>query len=851
MKLYTLSFDRHTALGCVIAMLLAVVCPLISSAKVIRGEVTDSITGEPLPYVNVYFPKSKGGTLTDANGVFEFSTNNLLDSLRISSLGYIPKVLPARENFMTIKLSPATKSLAEVIIRPKKEKYSKKGNPAVALMERLRASHAKHDPRLRPFYKIGKHEKMALGLNNFKYDNEPEAAKKKFSFLKEYVDTSSITGLPFLSLIVKERLADDLYSENHSHKEIVRATRSTGIDDAFDKDNISTMLVDAFREVDINANDISLLQNRFVSPLSNIGANYYKYYITDTLEIDGAKHVELTFVPHNPESMGFNGRMYIPAEDSIPYVRKLVMRVPASINLNYVRNMYIIQDNLIDNEGYIHKKSDIMAAEFQLIPGTQTFYAERKTFYGNQSYIDNTKWDEYFLTGGECILDIDAENRDSQYWEENRLIPLSDTEKHSESLITRLRKVPLFYWSEKILSILVQGYVKTGKESKVDLGPVNTLVSYNTVEGVRLRVGGMTTANLSRRIFGRTYVAYGFRDKRFKYRLDGEFSLIDKKYHFREFPVNGFRLTHMYDYDMIGQHYLFTNPDNVFLSWKRKHSDKVTMRRLSQLSYIYENANGWSLETAIRHERQKPTLWLPFSTSTGSPLSHYNTTSLFIKIRFAPGEKFYQAKSDRLPVNLDAPVIQLTHEYGPKGLFGSDFEINKTELSLQKRFWFSAFGYTDIILKGGIIWSSVYFPSLMWGNANLSYTIQPESYSLMNPMEFPLDHYASWDITYWGNGILFNRIPLIKKLRLREVITFKGLWGGLNKRNNPSFNTSLLEFPQNTASAIMSGTPYMELSAGIDNILTILRVDYVWRLTYRNAPGIDHSGVRISLHFQF
>ena len=851
MKLNKLSFDRHTSLGCIIVMFLAAVCPLISSAKVIRGEVTDSITGEPLPFVNVYFKKSKGGTLTDANGIFEFSSTNVADSLQITSLGYFPKTLPASSGYMKVRLSPATKSLAEVIIRPKKEKYSKKNNPAVILMEQLRKSYSEHDPRKRPFYKISKHEKMALGLNNFNFEGESKGAKKKFGFLKDYVDTSSVTGLPYLSLLVKERIADDIYSSDRPHKEIVRAKRSNGIDEAFDQDNTSNMLVEAFREIDVSSNDITLLGNRFVSPLSNIAANYYKFYITDTLAMDGKKFVELTFVPHNPESMGFNGRMYIPAEDSIKYIHKLVMRVPASINLNYVRNMYIIQDNIIDSDGYIHKQSDIMASEFQIIPGTQAFYAERKTFYGDRSYTENIDWDKYFLAGGEHLEMSDALVRNDDYWEENRLIPLSSSEKHTENLITRLRKVPIFYWSEKILSVLVQGYVKTGKDSKIDLGPVNTLVSYNSVEGVRFRVGAMTTANLSKRIFGRTYVAYGLRDKRFKYRLDGEFSLVDKKYHFREFPVNGFRLTHQYDYDMIGQHYLFTNPDNVFLSWKRKPSNKVTMRRLSLLSYILEKDNGWSLEASLRHERQKPTFWLPFTKADDSKLSHFNTTSLFLKIRFAPGEKFYQSKSERLPINLDAPVIQLTHEYGPKGFLGSDYEINKTELSLQKRFWFSAFGYTDIILKGGITWSSVYYPSLMWGNANLSYTIQPESYSLMNPMEFPLDHYVAWDLTYWGNGVLFNRIPLVKKLRLREVVTFKGLWGGLNKRNNPSYNSNLLQFPHETATTYMHGTPYMELSAGLDNILTILRVDYVWRLTYRNSPGIDHSGVRISLHFQF
>ena len=193
----------------------------------------------------------------------------------------------------------------------------------------------------------------------------------------------------------------------------------------------------------------------------------------------------------------------------------------------------------------------------------------------------------------------------------------------------------------------------------------------------------------------------------------------------------------------------------------------------------------------------------------------------------------------------------LTHEFGPKGTLGSDFTINKTEFYAQKRFWFSSFGYTDVVFKAGKIWSQVEFPALLWQNANISYTIQPESYTLLNPMEFAMDQFASLDLSYFGNGILFNRIPLIKKLKLREIVTFKGFLGKLSDKNNPEFNDRIYRFPLDSRTTAIGRKPYMEVGVGIDNILTILRVDYVWRLTYRDMPGIDRSGVRISLHFSF
>ena len=242
---------------------------------------------------------------------------------------------------------------------------------------------------------------------------------------------------------------------------------------------------------------------------------------------------------------------------------------------------------------------------------------------------------------------------------------------------------------------------------------------------------------------------------------------------------------------------------------------------------------------------------MPFVDGYGNWYRDYSQTGATLTLRYAPGEKFYDSRHTRIPINLDAPIILLTHTTSPKGLFGGRTTINKTELSVQKRFWFSAFGYSDIILKGGKVWSQVNYPDLLLPNANLSYTIQPESYSLMNAMEFVNDQYLSWDVTYYPNGALFNRLPLIKYLKLREVIGFRGLYGSLSDRNNPALHNNLFRMPGNALCMEMQKRPYMEMNVGIDNIFTILRIDYVWRLTYRNTPGVDRNGIRIAMHFSF
>lgn len=851
--------------ACVISAVVALLHPLVGNAQTQRysetfvsGVVTDSVTGEPLPYVNIYLKGSDLGVTADGEGKFRLKTSKNFIALQVSSLGYATKdfyVNKGKENIgVNIRLAPSGTVLEEVVVTKKsKEKYSKKNNPAVILMERIRKESPKYDPKNHGYFNYDKYEKMVFALNDFSPEQKKNWFTKKFNFIFEFCDTSEISGKPILPISVKEKASKVLYRKSpEADKEVVKGFKRDGIDDVFDDESIQRFMEDVFREIDIFQNDITLMQNRFVSPLSHIASNYYKFYLTDTIPLNGVPHIELSFAPHNPESFGFNGRLYVSRDDSTMFISKVVMQVPKAINLNYVKNIYVVQDYVKAEDGSRLKVNDDMTVEFEIIPGTQGLYARRQTGYRNFVFdAPDDEFDSYYDKEGKSFYNDYAAVQPEQFWKDNRQIPIKTNEQSMKKLLAKLREVPAFYWTEKIVVILVSGYIKTGKESKFDIGPMNTLISANTAEGVRLRLGGMTTANLSKHWFARGYAAYGFRDNKLKYGGELEYSFIEKKYHSREFPIHSLKLEHQYDVDQLGQHYLFTNMDNIFLSWKRQADTKITYRRRTKFDYKMERKGGFSFDIGFKHEIQEPSRWLPFENGYGDQFKRYTQSAFSLTLRYAPGETFYQTKSDRIPINMDAPVFQLTHEYGPKGFLGSDFCTNRTEFSVQKRFWFSSFGYSDVILKAGKIWSSVYYPALMWPNANLSYTIQPESYTLMNAMEFANDQYLSWDLTYWGNGVLFNRIPIVKYLRLREVISFRGLYGKLSDRNNPEYNNDLLQFPFDAFTAPMKKQPYMELGVGIDNILTILRIDYVWRLTYRDTPNVDKSGLRVQLHFTF
>lgn len=837
-----------------VLILFVVSCALARGVQ-IRGCVLDSVTGQPVAYAGVALTSTPAVTLTDEQGKYSIYSYSAADSLKVSLLGYTAKIMPidrrAARIEINVPLNQTGVHLSEVIVKPRKEKYSKKNNPAVAFMERIRKGESSTDPRRHDHYEYNKYERLTLAINEFSMDGDGWA-DKKFSFLNNHVDTSEISGKPILNFSLREKISDVKYDKKpYSEHEYVSGLRQVGLDDVTTKDGIRQILEDAFREIDLYQNDITLLQNRFVSPLSKIAADYYKFYLSDTVVVESDTCVVLSFVPHNSQSWSFIGKLYVPKNDTTMFVKKVDLYMPHSINVNFIEGMTVSQTFRKHPDGTRLKVRDDMVMEFAVIPGMPKLYVRRNTLYRNHRFEPLPSLHPWPESDQYEIVDENAYNMPALAWDITRPLPLSRSEREIGNMMTELRGDKFFYWSEKALKLMVNGYVHTSKNSKFDFGPINTFASYNTVEGLRLRVGGMTTANLSKRWFGRGFVAYGFKDKKLKYEAGLEYSFNDKKYHSLEFPIHSLKFTSLYSLDQLGQRFSWTNSDNIILSFKRMEDTRVTYLRKQELRYTLELTNNFSVQVAAAFERQEATRWIPFIDGYGNRFNHYNEFFFDLKLRYAPGEKFYQTNTSRRPINLDAPEFELSQLYAPKGFLGSKFEINRTEFRYRQRYWLSSFGYIDAILKAGHIWSKTPYMNLLLPNANITYVIRPESYALMNPLEFINDSYASADLTYWMNGLIFNRIPLINKLHLREVVSFKALWGHRSDRNNPFRHPELFRFPDNVNVTDMGHKPYMELSAGIDNIFSIFRVDYVWRLTYRHTPDAPDWGILVALHLSF
>lgn len=835
-----------------------------SEKKRIYGKITDKATKEEIPYAAVRIRKTSNGCSSDNNGYFSFYTAELRDTLIISNLGYKDVKIPlnARTRFpLNIRMEAENYELAEITIKPKREKYRKKNNPAVALVRKVIERRDDNAPENKPFYSRNRHEKLSIALNNFSSAKESHFGKK-FAFLDQYIDTSLVSGKPILYISAREMIGSDYHSKDPKRKrQYVKARKRNGIDDFVSAESLEAIYEETFKDIDIFQDNVSLFGNKFVSPVSKLGPTFYRYYIMDTIDIEGEKCYDLAFAPFNAESFGFTGHIYV-TTDSTYFTKLVQMNVPHDINMNFIEYMNIKQhyDRLPDGTRILNNES--LVAEFKVIDAVNGFYAHRQVEYRDYSF-EKDSLAQVVLDFPGTVMEDDLSNRRAQeYWTENRIAEVTEKEQSVDKMMRELRNNPVYYWMEKGLTFLFTGWIPIREhEPPIFYGPVNTTISHNELEGYRLRTGAMTSAYLNPHLFGQFYAAYGIDDKKLKYMGEVEYSFKKKKEHPNEFPIHSVKMRYENDIYQYGQNYLHTNKDNIFLSIKRKKDDKIGYMKKAEFTYTREFYNHFSYNLTLRNRKDIASHLVPFErtrTVNGQVESDFvkelTQSEIELKLRWAPKEKFTQTKWNRYRVQPEHPVFTLTHTAGIKGLLGSDFNYQHTEFSFEKRFWFSAFGYTDCIIKAGKVWNEVPFPLLIMPNANLSYTIQKESYDLMNAMEFFNDEYFSWDLTYYMNGLIFNRIPLIRKLNWREVVTCRGMYGRLSEKNrpDPTDTGNLYKFPyENDEYHYLAGKPYVEVAVGIENIFRVLRVDYVRRITYTDLPGIDKNGFRIQFHIQF
>lgn len=840
------------------AALFSLLCLLYSvsyaqSLTTVWGVVRDSVSHEKLPFVTVSFNNTTIGTFSDEEGEFRLSNSGGATSVTASILGYKPctfTVVPGKTTEKDIFLVSIDKQLQEVVIKPQKEKYSKKDNPAVELIKKVIAHKGQNNITDLNYYQYREYERMFFAINEFSPDMP---LFKRYKFLPNYMDSSIIDNKPILPFSVREKLTDVFYRKNPKDtKRIVKGYNISGIDQAIETEGLDAIIKEVFKDVSIFDNSIELLFHSFVGPLSEQNSiNFYRWYLSDTTVIDSDKYVKLDFAPFNSRDVGFTGSLYI-SLDSAYAVKRALIRTPKKMNINFVDQLVIQHDfKKVDNKWI--PMEERMAIDVSMLEAFK-FYIDKTRSYEN--FEINKPMDPVFILAAPEVFEKDYLKRPREFWTRSRPIEHQKDYK-MDMMMEDINKVLLFRILLNAGSVVATGYIPTSKDpevNKLDIGTIPTFYSYNSIEGNRFRLTMATTKNLHPRLFLYGYGAYGTRDNKFKYYGEATWAFNKVKNHKDEFPKHNLSVAYKYDMNTLGQRYTQAERDNILMSIRTNSNQKMTYNRQTQVAYQKEFYKGFSFKLSGQtfHERPAGKLLFEKMDEEGNLYSVKNikTTEAMLSLRYAPSEKFFQQRRKRYSMPSQKTVFNLSHTIAFKDIFGGQYHYNKTSFSALKEFWIAPYGKLTMSVQGEKIWGEAPFPLLITPSANNSYTIQKGNFYLIEPLEFVHDTQLSWEVDYHMGGWLFNRIPFLKVLKLREIAGFRGFVGELSNRNNPTFNHDMLLFPQRTFTTERN-KPYMEYNIGIENIFKIFRIDYVRRINYLGHPDVDKDGFRISFDLNF
>ena len=832
----------------------------------ITGEIVDK-DGYAIPYASAMYKGHHIATASDMNGAFTIERHEGW-TLTISSVGFRSqtiKVDASTPSHLKIVLKEDSKSLNEVIVKSKRARYSRKDNPAVALMRRVIAAKSKTHLDNHDYYQFNKYQKITLSMNDLQPKDLETGMFKKSSWLLDQIETSPYNNKLILPLSVDETVTQHVYRKNpKTEREIVMGQKTEGINKVIQTGEIlNTLLKDIFTDVDIYDDYVRLLQYPFTSPIGKTAISFYRYYIQDTVYVDRDLCYHINFIPNNQQDFGFRGDLYVLA-DSTLHVKKCTMTIPARSDVNFVENMKIEQEytRLPDGDWVLTK--DDMFAELKLNKLFNKLLVVRTTRLSDYAFDELPN--KLFKGKAKVRHEADAMIRDEAFWEQYRTVDLTRGETSMNSFIHKMQQSKGYKWVIFGVRAFLENYVETGSTStpsKFDVGPVTTMVSSNFVDGLRFRLSGRTTANLNKHWFWSGYYAYGSKSHKHYYSSEVTYSLNKKKNLPFEFPQRNITFETSYDIMSPSDKFLRHNKDNIFMAFRTQKVQQMYFYNRQKLSFDYETDWGFSFNTSLKAESNEPTGNLVFKRMPASSqiltdpfVDKIRTTELAIGIRYNPGQTYMNTKQRRWPVNLDSPEFKLSHTMGLSNVLGGQYQFNRTELGVYKRFWMGSWGYVDTHLNGGIEWNKVPFPLLIMPPVNLSFFEHENTFSMMKNMEFLNDRYAFWSVAWDLNGKILNRLPLVKHLKWREYVAFKGMWGTLTDKNNPRLLTQnatdelLFELPS-TTQLMDKKVPYMELVVGVHNIFKFFAIDYVHRFNYNDVPGTKKNGIRFGFNMSF
>ena len=791
----------------------------------VRGTVTDGETGEPLPFVNIVFKGTTIGTITDVDGNFFIQAHVDSDTLEFSMMGYTPyfyKVTREAYHEVNVVLDPDSYELNEIVVHPGE-------NPAWRIMRNVAANRKKNDPDRLDSYKFEVYNKMEVDINNIHGDFTDRSILRNFSFIMNYADTSAETGKVFLPVMITESLSDISYRNNPTRKkEVIKASKISGVEN----ESVSQYTGQMYINANIYKNYIPAFGHEFVSPVADFWKANYKYYLLDSAYQDGHYLYHLSFRPKHKQTYTFSGDMWV--ADTTWAVKKVQAKMATDVNINYINNYIITQEyDFVDSTWFLTKEEMFMDINFT--DSTMGFFG-RKTMTRRNVEINPTFSDNTFsqVAVEETIVEDGANQKDENYWAESRHEGLTEKERNIYQMVDSIKEVPVFKTITNTVEMFIGGYYPV---KWWEFGPYFKFLSHNEIEGWRIRFGGRTSNEFSTNLMLSAYGAYGFKDEKFKYGL-GMLYLFNKN------PRRCVNVEVKHDYEKLGQSINALTEDNI-MSTILARTKNIHLLLVDEVKgeYEHEYFNGFSNKIGAKYKNITPTKYIPFrNAALDYDYKNLESYELTYNLHFCYNEKFVSGEFTRVSMGSNFPEFDLELTAGIWDDRGNYKNYYRAIAMISQKVSLGPLGKTRYILEGGKVFGNVPFPLLKLHEGNETYAFDKYAFNMMNLYEFASDTYLSVTAEHHFNGFFFNRVPLLRKLKWREILYGKGLVGDISNRN--CRENAIMDFPSTLGDV---NKPYFEAGVGIENIFRFFRVDGVWRLSHLDKPGVSKFAVLVKM----
>ena len=821
------------------AAFLLTIAACCAQELVVTGKVTDAKTGDPIPFVNVTFKGTSTGATTDFDGNYTIRTLKRVDSVLATYIGYKPKAKRVRPGKQTVnfQLEEEVTSLEEVVVHAGE-------NPAFEILRNVVRNKEKNDKRSLTAYEYEAYTKTEVDIDNISGKFRERKVMKKIAQVLDSVDRIvGEDGKPVLPLFITEAVSKIYYkSSPELRSEEIEKTKINGV--GLEDGSMITQLVgSSFQEYNFYQNWLTIINKNFVSPIADGWRLYYEYDLLDSLYIGDDYCYRLEFFPKSPTELAFTGSMWITKNEYA--LKQIDVTVGEKANINFIDRIKLQQQLVKMPEGpWLPVKNRVLIDVSEI--GKDAAGLLAKFYSSNKRFVINKPHENAFYERRIKVAEDVNMFQEEKYWDSLRHEPLTETEKNVYQMIDTIKNIPIVKTYTEVFKALVDGYYDLGK---VEVGPYLRTYAWNTVEGSRLQFGFKTNRQYSKKMIYGGYAAYGFQDQKVKFMIYAQRILARDRWTTATFRVASDVIRLGIDEEALSSNPLFLTAVR-WGNYRRAyyyHEGYAGIQR--------ELFKGFTQKVSFRYWTFDPTFnfgYIENPSDINSPvLENLTSSEVAIESRYARDETFIQNGNERISLGLRKwPVFTLRYTHGFEGVFGSNYAYDKLRLNIDKRIRLGPLGVGYVSLTGEYIFNTLPYPLLTVHLGNQSPIYSQFTYNMMNFGEFISDKSVALRYRQYLEGLLINRIPLLNKLQWRLVATTNIIYGSLSDANRDLISEVTPSGEKTLYTGYFTGSPYVEVGYGVENIFRLLRIDFIHRLTYLNNPNVRPFGVTFTIQFK-